>query len=218
MQNTTTACPGKNLNANQLEHFINTIFEVLASDERSFEMNYRNITRGSGPKLKELDEESEILLATLAREKGKLKNLTNALSVKASKKAPQTILNEIASLEITVNALEEKIKMIDVKRNRLKTETYDKPTFKKAFTNYIAMVKSFPPEKRKMIYQGLFERITSTVDAKTKNGDITIKVHTDGEIVRKWADMKKFELSEVESSNLRLDVYPREDSNLRPKV
>ena len=218
MHNTKTACPGKNLNTNQLEHFINTIFEVLASDERSFEMNYRNITSGSGPKLKELDKESDILLATLAREKGKLKNLTNALSVKASKKAPQTILNEIASLEITVNALEEKIKMIDVKRNRLKTETYDKPTFKKAFTNYIAMVKSFPPEKRKLIYQGFFERITSKVDAKTKNGDITIKVHTDGEIVRKWADMKKFELSEVESSNLRLDVYPREDSNLRPKV
>ncbi len=126
MYNTSTACPGKNLNANQLEHFINTIFEVLVSNERSFEMNYRNITRGSEPKLKSLT--------------------------------------------------------------------------------------------RKVIYQGFFERITSKVDAKTKNGDITIKVHTDGEIVRKWAEMKKFELSEVESSNLRLDVYPREDSNLRPKV
>ena len=37
--------------------------------------------------------------------------------------------------------------------------------------------------------------------------EIIIKVHTYGEIVRMWADLKKFELSEVQSSNLRLAVY-----------
>ncbi|GEM_PF-2753842 len=80
------------------------------------------------------------------------------------------------------------------------------------------MVKTFPPEKRKVIYQNFFESITSKVGTKTKNGEIIIKVHTNGEIVRMWADLKKFELSEFESSNLRTFVYPREDSNLRPKV
>ncbi|MGD1007849.1 MAG: hypothetical protein ABR980_11545 [Ignavibacteriaceae bacterium] len=108
------------MGATQLKNFVNTIFEVLATDERTFERNFEHITCGTAPKLKEFDEESEILLATLARESGKLKNLTNALSVRGPKKTPQTIMDEIASLEVTIKALEEKIKSIDIKRSRLK--------------------------------------------------------------------------------------------------
>ena len=218
MHNTTTACPGKNLGATQLENFINTIFEVLATDERTFEQNFSLISNGKEPKIKEFSKQHERLLAALARASGQLKNLTKALSVKGIEKTPQTIIDEIAVQESTIKALEEQIESVDARRARLKKENYDKETFRRAFINHVSMVKNYPPEKRKGIYNAFFESITSKVDAKSKNGEIIVKVNTDGDFVRMWADLKKFELSEVESSNLRLEVYPGEDLNLRPTV
>jgi len=40
-------------------------------------------------------------------------------------------------------------------------------------------------EKRKIAYRSFFERITSNVSNKTGDGEIVIKIHTDGEIIRK---------------------------------
>lgn len=218
VHNTSTACPGKTLNANRLEHFINTIFEVLATDERTFELNYRNITKSSSSQQTELEKENGLLLINFAREKGRLGQLVNTLSIKDKTKSPKSVLDEIERTELTVKSLNEKIKSNELKISRLKTGNYDIDILKKAFLNYVTAVKSLPADKRKIVYQSFFERITSFVDAKTGAGDIVIKVHADGEIVRNWAILKTFELSEFESSSLRLDVYPREDSNLRPIV
>ncbi len=165
------------------------------------------IANGKEPKIKEFSDQHERLLVALARERGKLKNLTNVLSVRGIERTPQTIIDEIALQESTIKALEEQIDSTEARCARLKKETYDKETFKRAFINHVSMVKNYPPEKRKGIYKAFFDSITSKVDAKSKNGEIIIKVNADGEIVKMWADLKRFELSKVESSNLRLDVY-----------
>jgi hypothetical protein len=110
-------------------------------------------------------------------------------------------------MEVTVKTLEEKSLAIEAKLNRIKRQKIDKTTLREAFTSYIQAIKTFPPEKRKEIYREFFEKIISTVDSKAQNGEITIKVRADGDIIRKWSELKDFKLNEDAGSNLRLEVY-----------
>jgi len=63
------------------------------------------------------------------------------------------------------------------------------------------------------LFSTFFERITSYIKAEDESGQITIKLHADGEIIKKWADFDK-ELTFDEISSFRRTLYPVEDSNL----
>ena len=54
--------------------------------------------------------------------------------------------------------------------------------------------------------------LTEDIKEGDESGHITIKLHADGEILEKWANLSKG-LTLDEISNFRRTLYPRRDSN-----
>lgn len=78
------------LQSGTLENFVNKIFEVLATDERSFEMNFQNLSKGSGIQLAALEKEQRIWPSNLAKNKGTLNNYNSLLGVKGIDNLPKS--------------------------------------------------------------------------------------------------------------------------------
>jgi site-specific DNA recombinase len=206
------SCLSRTLKMDHLENFIFKITKIIIEDHRAFKEEFKKFSERSSSSLEILIKEEKVLLANLANIKGQIRNLNEVIKLKGIDKAPKSTLEEITNQEISEAALQKNI--IDVKKKvgAIKRTQIDEETFKRAYVRFTQSIEKAPVDLQRDMFSTFFERITSYIKAEDESGHITIKLHADGEILEKWANLNK-ELTQDEISNFRRTLYPRRDSN-----
>ena len=132
--------------------------------------------------------------------------------------APKSTIDEIAQQEISENSIQKSINEVKRKVEAIKRTEIVEETFKRAYDRFTQSIKEAPIDLQRDLFATFFEKIISYIKDGDESGHITIKLHADGEILKKWADLQDPELTLDDISNFRRTLYPGEDSNLRPTV
>ncbi|MBT8378320.1 MAG: hypothetical protein KJN64_03735 [Ignavibacteria bacterium] len=211
------SCPSKTIKMDYLENFIFKITKIIIEDQRAFNEEFKKYSERSCSSLEKLLKEEKVLLANLAKVKGEIKHMNEVIKLRGIDKAPKSILDEITNLEISQNAIQKSIDDNKKKIEAIKRTQIDEVVFKRAYERFTQCIEKAPIDLQRDMFSTFFERITSHIKAGDESGHITIKLHADGEILEKWANLGK-ELTLDEISNFRRALYPRQDSNLWPTV
>ena len=124
----------------------------------------------------------------------------------------KSILEEITNSEISEDAAQKNINDIRKEIEAIKRTQVDEEVFRRAYERFTQSIEKAPIDLQRDLFATFFERITTNIKDGDESGHITIKLHADGEILEKWANLGK-ELTLDEISNFRRTLYPRRDSN-----
>lgn len=206
------SCPSRTIKMDHLESFIFKITKIILEDHRAIKEAFRKFSERSTSSLEKLLKEEKVYLANLAKVKGKIKKLNEVIKQKGIENAPKSTLEEITNEEISQNAIQ---KTIDDKKKEIeaiKRTQIDEVVFKRAYERFAQSIINAPIDLQRDMFSTFFERITSNIKADDESGHITIKLHADGEILTKWANLGN-DLTFDEISSFRRTLYPRRDSN-----
>ena len=217
IKGSSKSCPSRTIKMEYLENFIFKITKIIMEDHRAFREAFKKFSARSKSDLEKLLKVEKALLANLAKAKGRIKNLNEVIKHKGIENAPKSTLEEINNEEITLNSIQKSIDDNKKKIDAINKTLIDEVVYRRAYQNLTQRIDKGPIELQRDLFSSFFERITSNIKAGDESGHITIKLHADGEILRKWANFGK-ELTNDEISNFRRTLYPGEDSNLRPTV
>ena len=206
------SCQSRTIKMDHLENFIFKITRIILEDHRAFKEAFNKFSERSSSSLDKLLKEEKVLLANLANIKGQIRNLNEVIKLKGIDKAPKSTLEEITNQEIYEAALQKNINDVKKKVGAIKRTQVDEETFKRAYDRFTQSIEKAPVDLQRDLFATFFERITSHIKDADESGHITIKLHADGEILKKWANLGK-ELTLDEISNFRRTMYPRRDSN-----
>ena len=217
LHGSSKSCPSRTIKMEHLENFIFKITKIILEDHRAFKEAFKKFSARSTSSLDKLLNEEKILLANLAKVKGRIKNLNEVIKHKGIENAPKSTLEEITNEEIAQASIQKSID--DIKKNieAIRRTQIDEVVYQRAYERLTQSIDKAPIEFQRDMFSTFFERITSHIKAEDESGHISIKLYADGEIIEKWANFSK-ELTIDEISNLRRTLYPGEDSNLRPAV
>ena len=208
------SCPSRTLKMDQLENFVFQIIKILVEDKRAFKEFFEKFSKRSSTDLDKLMKEEKVLLANFAKTKGQIRNLNDVIKLKGIDRAPKSTLDEITELEISENSIRGNINLVKRKVEAIKKTEIDDEIFRKAYERFTQSIERAPIDLQRDLFATFFEKITSHIKAGDELGHITIKLHANGEILKKWADLKDPQLTMDEVSNFRRTMYPRQDSNL----
>ena len=206
------SCPSKTLKMEHLENFIFKITKIVLEDHRAFKEAFKKFSERSTSSLEQLLKKEKVYLANLAKVKGHTKNLNEVIKLKGIENAPKSTLEEIAIQEISEDAIQKNINDVKKEIEAIKRTQIEEEVFKRAYERFTENIERAPIDLQRDLFATFFERITSLIKDGDESGHITIKLHADGEILEKWANLGK-ELNLDEISNFRRTLYPRRDSN-----
>ena len=211
------SCPSRTIKMEYLENFIFKVTKIILEDQRAFKEAFKKFSERSASSLNKLLKEEKVYLANLAKVKGRIKNLNEVIKQRGIENSPKSTLEEIANEEISENSIQKSIDENKKKIDAIQRTQIDEGVFKRAYENFKQSLEKAPIDLQRDIFSTFFERITSNIKTGEESGHITIKLHADGEIMEKWANLDK-NLTLDEVSKLCKVLYPGEDSNLRPAV
>lgn len=215
VKDTKLRCSAKDIKQEDLDNFIQVIIRQLVHDEKFFDSVFKKIKFNSSKGVLKLKENYSELMRNDTSIKTETTNIINSLAQIDSERIRVPLLEKLEELEKNKELIENELFKLKEKISDQEGNNIDRSQLLEVFNIYLDNYNNIDVVKKKKINQLIFEKIIVKLDSKSDDGEVIIKIRSNGEIKRNWNELKS---PKLESSSFRRVWYPREESNLRPKV
>lgn len=194
MHATSDHCPAKDLSSILLEDAAKSLMYSMATNEGFFEAIYNQIRFNNQTEIKKYDGELNKLRSNKTRLVTDKQNILNKMKAAAALQDSKLIIDELNKLENDIAMNLTSINFLEKERERAANQVITREQLKKIIKDYLIIYEELSHEDKVRFNKLIFVEIISYFDKNSDDGDIEFRLRGDGQITKKWSEIKNANL------------------------
>lgn len=194
MHATSDHCPAKDLSAILLEDAAKSLMYSMATNEGFFEAIYNQIRFNNQAEIKKYDSELNKLRSNKTRLVTEKQNILNKMKAAAALQDSKSIIDELNKLDNDIAMNLSRINFLEKERERAANQVITREQLKKIINDYLFIYEELSHEDKVRFNKLIFVEIISYFDKNSDDGDIEFRLRGDGQITKKWSEIKNANL------------------------
>lgn len=209
----SSRCESRDIHANEIEKFIETLIINIASSDYLFDSVFSQLNHNETKDLKNLEANKNSFTANLTNTGREINNLMSFI-VKGGEIDSESTKQKLLELENQKNLIKAEIERIENEISLIKNANIKKSDLKDIFTDIAKYIKSATDEEKKFMIKTVIREISIKLKKKEEKGKIDIFFRGDGHIKKEWVN--RIVNPDKLVSSYYLDWLREQDSNLQP--